>query len=225
MIIHRSEFDVHNLWLHYAVAGLLVAAIAAIFYIAPTESTMGDVQRIVYFHVPVAWFGMIAFLAMAITGAGYLHSRDLWWDHWSQAFAEVGWLCCTMTIIIGSIWARAAWNTWWTWDPRLTTVFLLWTMYSGLLILRANLEDPCQSARFRAVLAIVGALDLPMIVLATRWFRGMHPVSPQMQPTMQVILAVSIAAFTLLFLLLILRRRMQLELAHKISAIEQQYDQ
>jgi heme exporter protein C len=224
MIKDRSDFAINSFCLHVVVAGLLIAAITAIFCFAPTETTMGDAQRIVYFHVPVAWFGMIAFLAMALTGAVYLRSRDMWWDHWSQAFAEVGWLCCTMTIIIGSLWARAAWNTWWTWDPRLTTVFLLWAMYSGCLILRANIEDPRQSARFRAVLAIVGALDLPMIVLVTRWFRGMHPVSPQMEPSMQVILAISITAFTLLFVLLILRRRTQLELAQRIAAIEQQYD-
>jgi len=171
----------------------------------------------------VAWFGMISLLAMAITGALYLRDRDVWWDHWSQAFAEVGWLCCTLTIILGSLWAKAAWNTWWTWDPRLTAVFLLWAIYSGCLILRSNLEDPQQSARFRAVLAIVGALDLPMIVLATRWFRGMHPVSPQMEPSMRTILAINIAAFTFLFALLILRRRRQLELAQRIDSLEQKY--
>jgi len=208
---------------HIAAAGLLITATMAIFYFAPTEKTMGDVQRIVYIHVPVAWFGMIALLAMAITGAFYLRSRDMWWDHWSQACAEIGWLCCTLTVIVGSIWARAAWNTWWTWDPRLTAVFLLWAIYSGYLILRANLEDPLQSARFRAVLAIVGALDLPMIVLATHWFRGMHPVSPQMEPSMQAILLISIAAFSLLFVLLVLRRRAQLELAHQITLLEQKY--
>jgi heme exporter protein C len=196
----------------------------SIFCFAATEKTMGDVQRIVYIHVPVAWFGMIAFLAMAISGAFYLRSRDICWDYWSQAFAEIGWLCCTMTILIGSLWAKAAWNTWWTWDPRLTAVFLLWAMYSGYLILRANLEDPRQSARFRAVLAIVGALDLPMIVLATRWFRGMHPVSPQMEPSMRVILAITIMAFSLLFVLLVLRRRAQLDLAHRIASLEQDAD-
>lgn len=217
----RCEFSLKGFCLHFTAAGLLIAAVISVFCFASTETTMGDVQRIVYFHVPVAWFGMIAFLAMAISGSLYLRSRDIWWDHWSQAFAEVGWLCCTLTVVIGSLWARAAWNTWWTWDPRLTTVFLLWAMYSGYLILRANLDDPMQSARFRAVLAIVGALDLPMIVLAARWFRGMHPVAPQMEPSMRAILAISIAAFSMLFVLLLLRRRAQLELASRIASLEQ----
>jgi heme exporter protein C len=217
----KSDFGITSLCLHFAGAVLLVAAATAIFLFADTETTMGDAQRIVYIHVPVAWFGMVAFLGMAIAGIFYLRSRDMWWDHWSQAFAEVGWLCCTLTLIVGSIWSHAAWNTWWTWDPRLTTVFLLWAMYSGYLILRSNLEDPLQSARFRAVLAIVGALDIPMIFLAARWFRGMHPVSPQMEPSMRAILALCIAAFTLFFVLLILRRRMQLELACRITSLEQ----
>ncbi len=220
----RLDFSLKSLGMHCAAAGLLILATASIFFFAATEKTMGDVQRIVYIHVPLAWFGMIAFLAMAISGAFYLRSRDVRWDHWSQAFAEVGWLCCTLTILVGSLWARAAWNTWWTWDPRLTAVFLLWAIYSGYLILRANLEDPLQSARFRAVLAIVGALDLPMIVLATRWFRGMHPASPQMEPSMRAILTISIAAFTLLFVLLLLRRRTQLDLAHRIASLEQDAD-
>ena len=224
MMRNKSDFSLNSLSLHCAAAGLPILATVAIFCFAATEKTMGDVQRIVYIHVPVAWFGMIALLGMAISAAFYLRSRDIRWDHWSQAFAEIGWLCCTLTILVGSLWARAAWNSWWTWDPRLTAVFLLWAMYSGYLILRANLEDPRQSARFRAVLTIVGALDLPMIVLATRWFRGMHPVSPQMEPSMQVILAISITAFSLLFMLLLLRRRTQLDLEHKIALLEQEAD-
>ena len=224
MMKNKSDFSLNSLSLHCTAAGSLILATVSIFCFAAAEKTMGDVQRIVYIHVPVAWFGMTALLGMAISAAFYLRSRDIWWDHWSQAFAEIGWLCCTMTILIGSLWAKAAWNSWWTWDPRLTTVFLLWCMYSGYLILRSNLEDPRQSARFRAVLAIVGALDLPMIALATRWFRGMHPVSPQMEPSMRVVLAISLAAFTLLFVLLVLRRRAQLDLAHRIASLEQDAD-
>jgi heme exporter protein C len=221
---NRFEISPISLSLHCVAAGLLILATILIFCFSATEKTMGDAQRIVYIHVPAAWFGMAAFLGMAISAVLYLRRRDIRWDHWSQAFAEVGWLCCTLTIVVGSFWARAAWNTWWTWDPRLTAVFLLWAIYSGYLILRASLEDSRQSARFRAVLAIVGALDLPMIVLATRWFRGMHPVSPQMEPSMRAILVLSITAFSLLFVLLVLRRRTQLDLFHRIGMLEQKAD-
>ena len=211
-----------NRCLHISTAMLLLAAVGAIYFYAPTEISMGDVQRIVYFHVPTAWFGMVAFLGMAISGTMYLRTRDLRWDHWSQALAEVGWLCCTLTMVLGSIWAKAAWNAWWTWDPRLTTVFLLWAMYSGIIVLRANLEDMQQSARFRAVVAIIGALDIPMIFLVTRWYRGMHPTAPQLEPSMQATLVLSIAAFTVLFSIMVLRRRAQFDLAWRIGVLEQE---
>jgi heme exporter protein C len=205
---------------HVAVAGLATAALLAAFCFAPAEKTMGAMQKILYFHVPLAWFSLIAFLAMAVTGVLYLRSRISDWDHWSQACAEVGWICCTLTLLTGSLWAHAAWNTWWTWDPRLTTVLLLWTMYSGYLLLRANLEDPQQSARFRAVLAIVGTLDLPMIVLVTHWFRGIHPGMPAMEPAMHAVLWLCVAAFSLLFTLLIIRRRGKLRLASPSDMLE-----
>ena len=102
----------------------------------------------------------------------------------------------------------------------IVAVFLLWAMYSGYLILRANLEDPQQNAHSRGVGRHRGS-DMPMIVLATRWFRGMHPVSPQMEPLMRAALALSIAAFTLLFTLLLSRRRKQLDLARRIASLEQ----
>jgi heme exporter protein C len=190
-----------------AVAALPAMSLLAAVCLAPEEKTMGAAQRILYFHVPVAWFSLVAFLTMAVTGALYLHSRYGGWDLWSQACAEVGWLCCTLTLLTGVLWARAAWNAWWTWDPRLTAVFLLWAIYSGYLLLRANLEDPQQSARFRAVLAVVGLLDLPMILLATHWFRGMHPEMPAMEPAMLVVLVSSTAACSVMFGGMIVWRR------------------
>ena len=136
---------------------------------------MGQAQRIVYVHVAVAWLALAGFIVMAASGGMYLLRRDLAWDHWARAAAELGWLCCTLTLATGSLWAHAAWNTWWTWDPRLTTSFVLWTMYGGYLLIRGSLEDPHRSARLGAVLAIVGLLDVPLVVIATRWFRGIHP--------------------------------------------------
>ena len=84
----------------------------------------------------------VGFLAMAASGAAYLVRRNLAWDHWAQAAAEVGWLCSGLTLLTGSLWAHSAWGTWWTWDPRLTTAFVLWSIYSGCLIVRAGVEDP-----------------------------------------------------------------------------------
>jgi heme exporter protein C len=207
-----------------AIAGLMAAAILAVFIFSPTEQTMGDAQRILYVHVAVAWSGLCAFLVTAGTALGYLTRRNLAWDHWSQAAAEVGWLCCGLTLVTGSLWAKAAWGTWWTWDPRLTTTFVLWAVYSGYLLLRAALEDPHRQARLAAVLAILAAMDLPLVVLATRWFRGIHPASPEMEPSMRAVLLVSIVAFSALFAMLLARRRAQLLIAGAIANLEERLE-
>jgi heme exporter protein C len=192
------------------VAGLLAAAILAACFLASTESTMGHAQRIVYVHVPVAWLGLLAFLTMAGSGLAYLARRDLKWDHWFQAAGELGWLCCGLTLVTGSLWAHEAWGTWWEWDPRLTTAFILWVIYSGVLLARAGIEDPHRRARNGAILAILGALDVPLVVMATRWFRGLHPVAPEMAPLMRTTLLISVVGFTVFFAWLASRRREQL---------------
>ncbi len=201
-------------------AGLMAAAIVAIFA-APTEETMGDAQRILYVHVAVAWSGLWAFLVAAGAGLGYLIRRNLGWDHWSQAAAELAWLCCALTLATGSLWAKAAWGTWWTWDPRLTATFILWAISSGYLLLRTGVDDLHRRARVSAVVAILGALDLPMVVMAVRWFRGIHPAPPEMEPSMRAVLLLSIVAFSALFAVLLVRRRAQLRLADALAALEQ----
>ncbi|MHC4401492.1 MAG: cytochrome c biogenesis protein CcsA [Planctomycetota bacterium] len=201
-------------------ACLAAAAILAICLLAPTEATMGTAQRIVYVHVSVAWFALMSFLVMAGAGAVYLARRNLAWDHWSQAAAELGWLTCSLTLLTGSLWAREAWGTWWTWDPRLTTAFVLWGIYSAYLITRASLDDVHRRARVAAVLAILGILDVPLVVLATRWFRGIHPTSPGMEPSMRWVLLASLIAFTTLFTLLLVRRRAQLRLESLLHSME-----
>jgi len=199
---------------------MVVTAILAISLVAPTEATMGDAQRIVYIHVSVAWMGLASFVVMAVTGGLYLARRNLAWDHWSRAALEIGWLCCSLTLVTGSLWAHSAWNTWWTWDPRLTTAFVLWAMYSAALVLRSGVEDLHRRARIGAVVAIVGALDVPLVIMATRWFRGIHPKSPHMEPTMRLVLLVSIVCFTVFFTTLLLLRRSQLRLADALEDMQ-----
>jgi heme exporter protein C len=202
-----------------AVVAMALVALAAVFFVAPTERTMGDAQRIVYLHVAVAWVGLAGALVMAAAGAAYLVRRNLRWDHWAQAAAELGWLGSTLTLVTGSLWAHAAWNVWWTWDPRLTTALILWALYSGCLLLRGGVDDPHRRARLGAVLAIAGAADLPLVVMATRWFRGMHPAAPAMQPSMRAVLLASVLGFTALFALLLAMRRKQLELLRLVEEL------
>jgi heme exporter protein C len=212
----RREFLISVLW-----ASPVTVALLAVFCIVPTESTMGSAQRIMYIHVSVAWIGLLGFVITAGTGLLYLLRRDLTWDHWSQASAELGWLACTLTLVTGSLWASEAWGTWWTWDPRLTTAFILWLIYSGYLIVRSGHEDAHRRARVSAVVAVIGVLDVPLVVLATRWFRGMHPIAPQMEPVMRGVLLLSAVSFAAFFGLLFAHRSKQIRLESAIATLEQ----
>ena len=215
-----AESERRRLGVDILTAVLVAAAIWAIFAMAPTEATMGSTQRILYVHVAVAAASLIGFLAVAAAGAMYLLRRDLAWDLWAQASAEVGWLCCGLTIVTGSLWAHEAWGIWWTWDPRLTSVFILWLMYSGYLLVRMDLGDTHRRARVTSVLAILAAADVPLVWGSTRWFRGIHPVSPGMEPSMRWILLLSAVAFGALFTRLLVRRRCQLRLEQQIELLE-----
>ena len=157
-------------------------------------------------------------------GTIYLFRRNLTWDHWSLAAAELGWLGCALALITGSLWARAAWGVWWTWDPRLTTTFILWLIYSGYFLIRGSLEDAHRRARMGAVMTILGMIDLPLVFMATRWFRGMHPVSGGMEPAMRTALVVSLAGFSALFVLLLALRKTQLQQARLLSKWESEIE-
>jgi heme exporter protein C len=199
---------------------LIFASLWMIFFVAPTEDTMGDVQRIIYIHVPIAWFGLAGCVAMGCSGAMFLVRRRLEWDFWSQAAGEVGWLCSTLTLVTGSAWAHEAWGTWWTWEPRLTLSLVLWIIYAGLFLVRSGIEDPYRRARVVGVLSVVGMSDVPLVLMATRWFRGVHPITPEMEPRMRLVLWTSVVGFTALFAWLVAIRRRQLELSERTMQLE-----
>jgi heme exporter protein C len=202
------------------LASLILFPVGAILTLAPTEATMGDSQRVLYVHVSVAWLSLIGFSVVAGAGLLYLLSRDLLWDRWAQATAELGWLCACLTLVTGSLWAHAAWGTWWTWDPRLTTSAILWAIYGSYIFARSNLDDAHSRARLAAVLAIVGVLDVPLVIMATRWFRTIHPVSPSMEPSMRMVLMFTVASFTAFTTLLVICRRDQLHLESTLGELE-----
>ena len=205
-------------------AAAVAASIAAIFLVAPIERTMGAAQRIVYVHVPCAWLGLAGFLIAAAAGGMYLRRRDLAWDAWAQAAAELGWVFCSLTLLTGSLWAHAAWNVWWTWDPRLTTAAVLWALYSGCSLVRAGVDDPHRRARLGAVVAILGAIDVPLVFMASRWFRGIHPAAPAMEPRMRVVLLLNVFAFTVFFALVLVWRRNRLLHARGLETLAAEDD-
>lgn len=155
---------------------LLLVALYMVFFYAPREAVMGDVQRVFYFHVAAGWVAAMAFLVTAIAGALYLARRDRRWDRLAIASVEIGVVFTFINIASGSIWARPVWNTWWTWDPRLVTATIMELLYIAYLMLRQGIEDPDRRARFGGVYGIAAFLSVPITFLSIRFFRTIHPV-------------------------------------------------
>lgn len=189
-----------------------------IFIVVPTEASMGIVQRIFYFHAPAAITALaIAFPVTFIYSIRYLAKHRIWDDRVAFCAAEVGVMLTTIVLITGPIWARPVWNTWWSWDPRLTTTLILWFIYVGYMMLRVYTGEEQRGARFAAVFAIVGFVDVPIVYLANRLWRTLHPQpvifggsDSGLEPTMRYAFIFSIVTFTLLFFfLLVLRLRLE----------------
>lgn len=195
-----------------ALLSLLAIGIAlymALFY-APREATMGDAQRIFYFHVPSAWIGFLAFLVVAGSSAAFLIKQDRKWDALALSSAEIGVVFTTLVLLTGPLWAKSAWGAFWVWDARLTTTLILWFIYVGYLILRASVDDT-RRARLAAVVGIVGFVDVPVIYLSVVFWRTMHPTlvvnePGGLEPAMRTTLFVALGAFTLLYAWLLLAR-------------------
>jgi len=143
---------------------------------APTEQVMGNVQRVFYFHIGTAWTALLGFIFAAVLSVIYLITKDLRWDRVQVAAIEVSLVFFFITIILGSIWARPVWNTWWTWDPRLTTAAITVLVYIAYFMLRQGIDDPDRRARFGAVYALLGGISAPITFFAIRLFRSIHPV-------------------------------------------------
>lgn len=193
-----------------AVVGVGIAFYFALFY-APTERTMGDVQRIFYFHVPSAMMAFLGFGIVMVASIRYLAAGGRRWDAAAQAAAEIGFLFCTITLLTGPVWARSAWGVWWTWDARLSTTLVLWLLYAAYLMLRGYMREDVRMRRFAAVLGILGALDVPIVYFSVRWWRTQHPTTFIMErgglhPDMAIALRISMVAIALLFLALFFKR-------------------
>ncbi len=197
-------------------AGAMLAAVIRVFWFTPTELVMGEVQKLFYFHLSSAWVGALAFLTAAGCGIGYLSTRKMEWDAVELASVEIGTLFALITILSGMTWARPIWNTWWTWDPRLTTTVIMLLIYLVYLLLRRSLENPDTQARFAAVYAILGFLSVPVTFLSIRMLRSIHPVlfgpgssnagSFGITTAMLHTLLISLAAFSLLYTALLWHR-------------------
>jgi heme exporter protein C len=155
-------------------AFLLAYAFYEAMWVAPMERTMGDVQRIFYYHVPSAWTAFLLFFVNLIASVTYLIRGNAKADAIAVVSAEAGVVFCTVVLVTGPIWARPVWGIWWTWDIRLTTTLVLWLIYVSYLVLR-RFSESSQTPKLAAVLAIFGALDVPLVYFSIWFFRTQHP--------------------------------------------------
>ena len=214
--------------LPWVATAAMITALACVFLYVPNERMQGPVQRIFYFHVNCAWAAFLGFFVAAGASAMFLWRGRPEHDRLAYAGVEVGLLFCTMVLVTGPIWARPIWGTWWTWDPRLTMTVILWTIFAGYLVLRSAGSDDPQIARYAAVLAVVGVLDIPLIMVSVRLWRGMHPSvisAPAGQGGLQdsrmvVALLVTTVAFLALFAWLLRLRYEELRLRDELRAVE-----
>lgn len=187
-----------------------------VFVWAPLEQAMGFVQKIMYIHVPVVLVCYAAFFIAFLASIGYLWKRKEGYDVTAYAASEVGVIFCGLTLVTGAIWGRPTWNTYWTWDARLTTTLILFLIFVGYLLLRRFVEYSEQQARFAAIIAIIGFLDIPLIHQAVTWWRTLHQPSTMFSKKGQMIddplkwmLYLSMVVFYLLFAYLLTRRIQQ----------------
>ncbi|MCP4540944.1 MAG: cytochrome c biogenesis protein CcsA [Chloroflexi bacterium] len=193
-------------------------ALGMVFLYAPREATMGDVQRIFYFHVPSAWVGFFAFFVTFLAGIGYLVQGERRWDIVAVSSVEIGLTFITMTVVTGSLWGRATWGTYWTWEPRLTISAVQLLIYVSYVMLRTAIDSPERKARFAAVYGIIAFVTVPLSWFAIRWWRTIHPdvltggEGAALASSMIRTLLFCIATFTLLYATL-MRQRVRLERA------------
>lgn len=214
--------------LNYVTLAVMAVATGLIFFYAPREVIMGEVQRVFYFHVASWWVGMLGLLAAAVAGVIYLVTKNQRWDTWSVSAVEISVVFGLIGIVTGSIWARPAWNTWWTWDPRLTTATIMLLIYIAYLLLRQGIDDPDRRARFGAVYVILGFISVPITFFSIRLYRTIHPVvigsnaaggegQFDMTSTMLQVFMFSLLAFTFLFVTLMWNRYRLGQLSEKVE--------
>lgn len=197
---------------------LMLANLYLIFMVAPTDSVLGHVQRVFYFHVPMAIMSFVAFLIVFIASVVYLFRREPRWDSLANAAAEVGVVFISLALITGIIWAKPVWNAWWLWTPRLTTTLILWLIYVAYLMIRAYAPSPSKAAVYGAVMGVIGFVDVVVVYFSVQWWPGIHP-TPVIGPladtgalnsTMESVLLFSFLTF-LFFLVYLIAERMALQ--------------
>lgn len=208
-----------------SIAGAIVATAMALVW-APPDANQGEVQRIMYVHVPSAWTAYLAFLLVFLASVGWLWTRRTGFDALAVASAEVGVLFTGLALVSGSIWAKPTWGVWWTWEPRLITTAVMFVMYVGYLLLRTLSTDLDRRATRAAVVGIVAVVNVPVVHLSVTWMNALHqlptvlrPGGPALDERMLATLLVSVLAFTVIAAWMILSRA-EIERARQERVLE-----
>lgn len=196
---------------------MLTALVAGL--VVPPDAVQGDLQRIMYVHVPSAWLAYLAFAVTLIASVAHLVTKRLEWDRRAGASAEVGVVFTGLALATGMIWGKPVWGVWWTWDARLVLTAAMFFVYLAYLALRRSVDDPVTRGRRTAVFGIVAALQIPLVHFSVIWWRSLHqpptvlrPGEPQIDPPLLFALLMAVAAFTVLYAVLT-RRRVELAAA------------
>ena len=204
----------------------VLAMLYAAFAIAPAERVQGDVFRILYVHVPMAWLAYLAFFVVLVGSVGYLWRRSRRLDDVARASAELGVVLTALTLVTGSIYARPVWGIWWTWDARLTTTLVLFFIYVGYLMVRSAIDDPDRAARIAAVIGVFGFVGVLVNYFSVSLWRTLHPEptvtrSSGMTAEMAIALVVAVVGFTLVYARLMTRRVGLIRAQERLSALAQ----
>lgn len=203
-----SKSGLANIFGIAALALFLVGSFVGLF-VVPADGMQGDIQRLMYVHVPAAWLAFLSFFVVFLMSVLYLIQRDLRWDRIAQSSAEIGVVFTVLTLALGSMWGKPTWGVWWTWDPRLTTTAIMLAIYVGYLAIRSFADDPDKRARWAAIVGIIGFANVPIVYLSVIWWRTLHqpPSSPRsVSPEILWTLMFNLAAFTVIYVYLMLRR-------------------
>jgi len=204
-----------------AAASFVVASVMALFW-APTDAVQGDVYRILYVHVPLAWLAYLAFVIVFLASVGWLWTKRPVFDAIAVASAEIGVLFTGLFLVAGSFWAKPTWGVWWTWEPRLVTTAIMFIMYVGYLLLRGLSTDFSRRATRAAVFGIIAVIDVPIVHLSVLWANSLHQLptvlraagAPALDASMLLTLMVSLGAYTLIYAYL-MTARVSLELGRQ----------
>ena len=215
----------HKLWWRYLLGIWMTVVILGAFLYAPPAKGLGETARILFFHVPTAWLASLAFLISAISSVQYLRTQQMKYDIWAASSAQIGIIFAILATVTGSIWAKKIWQSYWNWDPRETSIFILLLIYAAYFALRSAIDVEEQKAKLAAVYSTIAFVTVPFFIfIIPRVYESLHPdplINPEGEIKMdgrmlQVFLA-SLAGFTVLFYWMLRLKVDAMKIKHQVD--------